>query len=245
MMSEDLAWWSAIGKTCALTGSKRAREREKTLKAWLEAQRSNDLLASVSDQAPALPQAPRARPGRKGLATAQISLRDPAPTPAASTSRGHPRIRVFQKIYIIPPTPTLRSLSISPSPVPGVSDAFDTETLACIVTAFTEGWVEGLRVLQEHRSRLVRTLLRKSDQREEIMFLKFKNSQDTDGEKEGFQGLEDVGQSDENAFIETNREGALISMDTPVLCLSGFGQAGHVDGCGHSVASGIWLEEHT
>ena len=80
----------ALGKRLALIGVRRARDREKALKAWLESQ---VVVADAipSDGAPAVDQGAgpaerRPRPGRRGLATATISFRKTDPPPAAQAA---------------------------------------------------------------------------------------------------------------------------------------------------------------
>jgi hypothetical protein len=252
MMSEDLTWWFALGNRCALAGVKRAREREKTLKAWLEARSSNN--SPTNDQDPPLaipPEARRPRPGRKGLATATVSLRASTPPPSTSTAVNQslqPRTRVGPplKVHIIPPPPSLLSLSASPLTVLGGSVAFNAETKVSMVAAFKNGWEDGLRILRERRSRLAATFLRRTAVGQRVRFLKFKDGNESGDDEEGFEGLEDLKAGDEDAFFEdVDGDGTPISRDPPILCLSRLRHEddGHVDGCGHSVAAGIWIEE--
>jgi hypothetical protein len=250
MMSDDLTWWSSLGSRCALAGVKRAREREKSLKAWLEAHSSNNWSTSDQRPSPPVPTEPRRqRPGRKGLATATVSLRLPAPPSGPSTDNGRPQLQtttgVPLKVHIIPPLPTLLSLSISPITALGGPVAFSPATRASITVEFKSGWEDGLRVLRERRSRLATTLLRSNAVGQNIRFLKFKDSNEGDKDEEGFEGLEDVKAGEESTFLEAGGgDRAPISRDPPILCLYGLGHEdqGHMDGCGHSVALGIWAE---
>jgi hypothetical protein len=249
MMSEDLTWWSSLGNRCALAGVKRARERENTLKAWLEARSSNTWPIGDQDHALAVPQeARRARPGRRGLATATVSLRVSTPSPSSSPTANQilqPQTRVGPppKVHIIPSSPFLLSLSASPLAVLGDSAALNAEMRVSMIAAFKTGWEDGLRILQERRSRLATTFLRSTALGQKVRFLKFKNTSDGDDE-EGFEGLEDVKTGDEGAFLEHVEE---QSRAAPILCLSGLGHESHdedhVHGCGHSVAASIWIEE--
>jgi hypothetical protein len=150
------------------------------------------------------------------------------------------------KIHIIPSPPSLLSLSVSLLAVPGGPVAFNTETQVSIIAAFKNGWEDGLRVLRERRSRLATSFLRRTAVVQNVRFLKFKDGRDGDGDEEGFEGLEDVAVGDESGFLEdVDADGTPVSRDSPILCLSGLRHKdeGHVDGCGHSVASGIWIEE--
>jgi hypothetical protein len=251
MMSDDLTWWSVLGSRCALTGVKRAREREKNLKAWLEAHSSNN--RSTGGQHPSLPvptEARRPRPGRKGLATATVSLRLPAP-PSGPSITANERVQSQittgppLKVHIIPPLPTLLSLSISPLTASGGHVAFSPATRASIMAGFKSGWEDGLRVLRERRSRLATTFLRSTAVGQNVRFLKFKDGNEGHGDEEGFEGLAGVGSGDESMFCEAgNGDGPPISRDPPILCLHGLGHEdqGHTARCGHSVALGIWAE---
>lgn len=248
MMSEDLTWWTTLGNRCALAGVQRARIREKTLKAWLEARSSNN--SSIGDQDSDLsvfPEARRPRPGRRGLATATVSLRASTPPPGPSTAvnqspQHRTRVGLPPKVHIIPSPPSLLSLSASPLTALGGSVGFSAETRASVISAFRNGWEDGLRVLSECRSRFSTTFFRRTALGQNIRFLKFK---DGSGDEEGFEGLEDVTAGDEGAFFEdVSRDGSPITRDPPILCLSRLSMhedEDHVDGCGHSVASGIWI----
>jgi hypothetical protein len=68
--------WNDFGKRCALAGVRRAKQREKALKAWIEASQAKANF-DADENLPS--QERRAKRGRKGLATATISLREPRP----------------------------------------------------------------------------------------------------------------------------------------------------------------------
>ena len=252
MMSDDLTWWSALGNRCALSGVRRAREREKTLKHWLEARSPSSW--SISDQGPALfvsPEARRPRPGRRGLATASVSLRATTPPPGPPTTingnlQHQTRMGPPPKVHIIPSPPSLLSLSASPLTIPDGPVAFSAEAHVSMAAAFRNGWEDGLRIFRERKSRLVTSLLRSTTVGQKDRFMKFKDGNANDEEEEGFEGLEDAKAGNDSAFLEEiDADGNPISRDPPILCLSGLRHEdkGHVDGCGHSVASSIWIEE--
>lgn len=69
--------FARLGRACAMAGSKRAREKEKALRAAREALALEENAGEdgMDGGAPVVAQRPRARAGRKGLATATISLR--------------------------------------------------------------------------------------------------------------------------------------------------------------------------
>ena len=90
------------------------------------------------------------------------------------------------------------------------------------------------------------SLLRSTTVGQKDRFMKFKDGNANDEEEEGFEGLEDAKAGNDSAFLEEiDADGNPISRDPPILCLSGLRHEdkGHVDGCGHSVASSIWIEE--
>ena len=70
---EPFQQWMELGRTLALVGKRRATEREKKLKAWVE----NYYVTVNEEPDPALQKGKsgKAKRGRKGLATATISLR--------------------------------------------------------------------------------------------------------------------------------------------------------------------------
>ncbi|KAF8140465.1 hypothetical protein EV363DRAFT_1251058 [Boletus edulis] len=210
--------WSNAGKICALATVKAAKEREKKLKAWLEARAvrtSPDPEVATAPEEEVTP-ARRARPGRRGLATATISLRDP---PTRTTM---PVIRtniVIPKVRIVPSSPTLRSLSATTS-------ALHKDKHDAIRAQFKTGWEEGLAQLTATRSRLAQSC------RNGTRVMGIAGDQ---GVEEGFEGLEDV--DGEGAFY--GRDGVRNSWPVPVLCLAGAGpnSVQHVDGCGHVAGS--------
>lgn len=209
--------WSAIGKRCALAGVQRAREREKTLKTWLETWLATASVGNDNVLAEAAAdlniRAKKPRRGRRGLATATISLRSSSPD-AASSSRPSLSTRRFEipKIRILPPLPTLTTLSMAASSI-------KPDMYPVSITEFEAGWAEGIAQLAVTRARL----------RE-------------DGGREGLEGLEDVNKDDQAAFdmpVEIG-DGRDVYR-APVLCLAGDAEVGHSEGCGHAVASRIWV----
>lgn len=225
--------WNALGRRCALVGVRRAKDREKVLKAWLE---SSTVVETIgSDAAPAMGQDPnrgrKVKGGRKGLATATISFRKPDPVVPSSLSRPPvPQTRVGQakkKIRILPPISRLVSLSIA------LSSMHTPDKYPTLRAEFEEGWAEGVAVLAITRSRLRRSA------GNGVRIMKFTKSVNADDEEpeheEGLDGLEDVDPFDPEA-IELSREDGLSSHDPPILCFAGPARAGlHEDNCGHSV----------
>ena len=224
--------WNALGRRCALVGVRRAKEREKVLKTWLE----SSTTVEGSDAAPGGrdPNPDRkVKGGRKGLATATISLRKPDANPSplsrpllskrqvGQSKKGYSRIRV------LPPISRLVSLSIALSPT------HSPDKYPIIRAEFEEGWAEGVAVLAMTRSRL------RTSARNGVRVMKFAKSVMADEEleyEEGLDGLEDVDMSGE--------EDRLSSQDPPILCFAGPARAGmHEDNCGHSVGWAVMGDE--
>lgn len=213
--------WSAIGKRCALAGVQRAREREKTLKTWLEtwlatASVGNDnVLAEAAADLNICAKKPRR--GRRGIATATISLRSSSPD-AASSSRPSLSTRRFEipKIRILPPLPTLTTLSMAASSI-------KPDMYPVSITEFEAGWAEGIAQLAVTRARL-RASARNGVR--VVRFMEDSESDSQDGGREGLEGLEDVNKDDQAAFdmpVEIG-DGRDVYR-APVLCLAEIGRA--------------------
>ncbi|CAL1694048.1 unnamed protein product [Somion occarium] len=159
--------WALLGKSMALAGVKLAKEREKKLKVWLEANvlRASMNALQVADAGPAAPPVPvqrRPRRGRRGLATATISLRESLPPDAEplpglpSRHTGPPVALSTQKIRILPPQPLLRTFATT---APGYHKTVkDKDTQhSSIRGQFERGWAEGVAQLSAIRGRLLRS----------------------------------------------------------------------------------------
>ncbi|KAH7930491.1 hypothetical protein BV22DRAFT_52794 [Leucogyrophana mollusca] len=215
--------WVAVGKTCALAPVKRAKEREKKLKTWLEA----NARASTSDlgQQQTLTvqhTGRRIRPGRRGLATAAISLRDSPPKetialPVAANL-------IIPRIRVLPSSPALLSFSTS-------SHAARSDRHESIRADFAQGWAEGLAQLTA-----VRTRLRQSWQNN-IRVVRFEGDI---GLEEGLDGLVDV--ESERDFVNDLDEGNTARWEVPILCLAGEAGQDHAECCGHSGSESTWKD---
>lgn len=214
--------WANVGKTCALATVKAAKEREKRLKTWLEA---HAVHTSPDPELTTVPEegvvARRARPGRRGLATATISLRDLPTRTTAPVIRANTAV---PKVRIVPSPPTLCSLSTTTGTLH--EDKHDV-----IRAQFERGWDEGLAQLTAIRSRLYQSW------KNGVRMMRIAGEQ---GMEEGLEGLEDI--DEEGAFYGRDRSGNVWSV--PVLCLAGGvpKSVQHVDGCGHAAASCVWLD---
>jgi hypothetical protein len=141
--------WAAMGKRCALIGVKRAKEREKELRSSMEAHPRSSGEAAGSSAITAETTPARARRGRRGLATATISLREREPrTYGPTVPTPSPGMRPAAKVRVLPPLPTLRSLSTTLSPL------VRADKYAMIRTEFEAGWAEGIAQLEVARARV-------------------------------------------------------------------------------------------
>ena len=216
----------ALGKRCALVGVRRAREREKMLKSWLESRIIPD---ATEDDSVGGSNGPtrKAKPGRKGLSTSTISFRIPStnsnPATLSESTLSVPEEKatklkskkVIPKIRILPPMPCLLSLSVT------VPASINTDNYPVIRFEFESGWAEGIAQLAVIRDRM-RT---SAGNGVRVMRLVRKNNS-TDLE-EGLEGLVDV---DPDAF-DTHS-----GLQAPVLCFAGANRDGdHQNNCGHVI----------
>jgi len=225
--------WATLGKNCSLAGVKRAKKREKTLKAWLEANAGRSAMVNSEQtvtegiEVNARDGARRPRRGRRGLATATISLRE-----SSATSSSFPPIvpsgvnATVAKIRILPPSPSLMSLGLTTlSQIP-------TDRHANIRIEFERGWIEGLAQLTATRNRL------RQSWENGVRVVRF--SEETSASEEGLDGLVDVENGDDTDF----RGAGAGDGRTPLLCFAGPGRKnGHVEGCGHAIGWDIWDDD--
>ena len=221
--------WNALGRRCALVGVRRAKEREKVLKAWLE---SSTIVETMgNDAAPAINPDRKFKGGRKGLATATISFRKPDVNPSSlsrpllSPKQVGQLKKGYSKIRVLPPIPRLVSLSIA------LSSTLTPDKYPIIRAEFEEGWAEGVAVLAMTRSRL------RASAGNGVRVMKFTKSVMADDKseeleyEEGLDGLEDV-----DPIEMSRKEGGPWNQDPPILCFAGPARDGlHEDNCGHSV----------
>ncbi|KAI8981209.1 hypothetical protein BD414DRAFT_538030 [Trametes punicea] len=235
---EPFLQWAELGKAMALSGLACASEREKKLKAWVDAFYVQDNEDEPSKKGR------KAKRGRKGLATATISLRAKSPERAAQPSGDVPRSRIpsrGQRVRVLPPVPALRSLATS---FPG---AVSPETYEAVRDEFERGWAEGIARLQAVRLRLwtswrngISRIVRFADRgslewNEEALY----------GEQ-GLVGLVDV--DDEETFMlnfTPNEEAERVVREAcPLLCIAGSKHdAPHTKGCGHQIGWALYTDE--
>lgn len=207
--------WINVGKICATATIRRAKAREKELKIWLERNAAGLSSSDATNMLPGTgqPMVRARRPGRRGLATATISLREVSTTPGTEVVPVPAGI-VIPKIRIVPSPPTLFSLSTSSSMISNTQHQTIRED-------FEKGWNEGLAQLAVVKSRLYQSW------RNGIQMMQITAN------GQGLDGLEAI--NAESAFHSHPER------DVPVLCLAGADTSGkHVQGCGHNFAWGVW-----
>ena len=244
---EPFLQWMELGKQLAITGLTRANAREKKLKAWTEE------YYSLVDQRPGdkgapVPREKKVKRGRRGVATATVSLRQPSPERARLAAAGItvPLTRIpgrDERVRVLPAPPALRSLAT------GLPGGGSPEAQEAARAEFERGWAAGISRLSSVRyrhlvsyqngiSRIVRFAERGSEQWAEL---------GAHGEQ-GLAGLVDVC---DDASIPLNQnaprdeaEGSGRIGDCPVLCLAGPGRdETHVDGCGHQMGWRLYKDD--
>ncbi|KAI0756577.1 hypothetical protein C8Q80DRAFT_1129401 [Daedaleopsis nitida] len=241
---EPFLQWMELGQTLALAGVRRASEREKQLKAWVENYYAN-AQEEASSQAGSSKKGKR---GRKGVATATFSLRAASPEQKGMPDVTIPLERIppyGQKVRVLPSAPKLRSIATS---YPG---GVTPEAYQAIQEEFERGWASGIARLSSIRFRL-----RTTYQNGVARIVRFADRGTEEWEEEGVHGeqglagLVDV--RDVNSFalnlVDHAEPGGSpegqIGLACPVLCLAGAERAGdHVEGCGHRVGWDIFQDE--
>lgn len=198
-----------------MVGVKRMRDREKELKEHLE--RETWAALSLGDaETPIQATVKKTKKGRKGLATATISIRG-ANEDRGSYASGRPKVPI-PAIRIIPPLPSLRSLSMYTT-LPARQFLIRQE--------FEEGWVEGFSLV------LARIKQIRDSYRNGVRVVEFVEEGPIFGE--GFSGLKDVGSEERFASLADTRH------EIPVLCLWSSCDE-HTPGCGHALSKNTWGE---
>jgi hypothetical protein len=150
--------WAAFGKQCAIAGVLRARAREKKVKEWLQNIRKRATQGVDNSRPESSSHRARHRQrGRRGIANATISLREPTTEVTASNSSELQtdisidmlqRYAKVEKIRIVPSSVGLRSICINSTPLSSPA------VLEFVTAEFERGWGEGLIQLTGIRTRL-------------------------------------------------------------------------------------------
>lgn len=150
--------WRELARACVLAGQAKSRAREKKVNAWLERLSAEASVPGVD--LPVTPESTRtraARPGRRGVAAAAFSIRTPSESRSASSEpyadrsepgRSHANATNRTKIRILPPLPSLLTLSTTFTPPP------DAQKANYWRAEFESGWRSGVETLLSARARL-------------------------------------------------------------------------------------------
>jgi hypothetical protein len=173
----------ALGKRCALVGVRRAREKEKSLKSWMESR----IISDTTNDGSTGGSTRKAKPGRKGLSTATLSFRTPSTNPITlsestlSLAKEKDTVakskKVIPKIRILPPLPCLLSLSVT------VPATIKTDDYPVIRGEFDTGWAEGIAQLTTIRSRM------RTSAGNGVRVMRLVCKEESDDEEEGLEGL--------------------------------------------------------
>jgi hypothetical protein len=211
----------ALGKRCALVGVRRAREREKMLKSWLESR----IIPKTDSVGVSNGPTRKAKPGRKGLSTSTISFRIPStnlnPATLSESTLSVPEEKaikskkVIPKIRILPPMPCLLSLSVT------VPASINIDDYPVIRFEFESGWAEGIAQLAVTRDRM------RTSAGNGVRVMRLVRKDESTDLEEGLEGLVDV---NPDAFDTDS------GLQAPVLCFAGANRDGdHQSNCGHVI----------
>ena len=215
--------FAALGMLCASSMLKRARQREKEIKEFVEAKRLR--VVPEPQTGPAefmIVETGKKRKGRKGVATAAFSLRSKPEhktkfsVPTNSGNDLAPALASLTRVRILPSLPCLKSLCTTTFTVPTPVVASEWHH------GFARGWREGLKMVTATRKRLFTS-------RANGIIRLFKFDSFTDSEvEEPLQGLSEVHLEDPDFGSE------LADSEPPALCFVGSrAESDHTETCGH------------
>jgi len=223
--------FTTLGMLCASAMLKRAREREKEIKEFVEAKG----LAAVAERHAGPAEATATfvetgsslrRKGRKGVASAAFSLREkPEPKTKSSVPINGagtdlpplpPPLASLTKVRVLPSLPCLKCLCTTAFSMP-------TPTVASEWShGFARGWHEGVKMVTATRMRLFTSRANGL-----IRLFKFDSFADPELE-EPLQGLSELHLEDPDFGAE------LADIGPPALCFTGSSaQGNHTKSCGH------------
>ncbi|QRV80277.1 hypothetical protein RhiJN_08292 [Ceratobasidium sp. AG-Ba] len=272
-MPRDTPGWTSFGRACALAGVARAKEKEKEIQEWFEARRRREAVAQAANPEeaaaaeravrPSVPVSAPARPrkGRKGLATATISLRDPQPQRASGSGSTSTRLTPAQqeedtsdvrKIRIVPSPPTLRTFSTAFAGPSNPTPQQRTDWTNAFTRGFIDGYSATVRIM-----RFIDTEHELDIEAEEDEVLKGVADVAVVGHWIGWEPtipivcfgsersvvLEDAGDDDDGNDATFPQTGAGVGPSSVGgLWEEGFVEwgPGHVDGCGHTIGRDIF-----
>ena len=232
--------WMMLGRTLANYGVEWARQREKVVKRVVEemiARRGNGDDAgneeNVGGQDENEPRRPRR--GRRGLATATISIRS-GPLASASTSTSptlspsfdfSPTSTTPPKIRILPCLPSVQSLCV-PSPPPAIptptTEGIGEEARRHARADFESGFHQGLHTVRSVWERIKISKLAHPSTR--VFGRSTLPAEETDegveGEGDVMKGLVEFGSADKASAVYDEKWDALTRVSgAPVLCFEG------------------------
>lgn len=238
--------FATIGRMCAISAHRRSRDREKELKAYREA-----LQLVGNEQGGQRQGRPRAKAGRKGLATATVSLRganefvisEDQSAQGASTSTSAEELLSLEKLRVAPIPPLLQALCITLKQPPAslqplnVTGAISASTNLVTQQSqfrqdFERGWDDGIHVLRQIWLRL------QASQRNGVpRVVTFKDSMGARDE-DGINGASDLIDISDWDDLQKRR------WKCPILCLVGeeADNSLHVQDCGHEATKDSWID---
>ncbi|KAI0688153.1 hypothetical protein BC835DRAFT_1285314 [Cytidiella melzeri] len=247
--AEALAQWNSLGKTFALVGAKRARQREKQMKVWIEQQENShtNRRGGGAQQGGSK----KAKKGRKGVANATFLIREPAQETGSKSTSCIP-LRKPGNFRITPSPSPLRSLAIT-APMVSVRKNDFKEKYAAVKKEFEAGWVSGVRQLTVTRDRMKTTWINGATRvlvEGPVRVKPTSNAEDkhddaalSDSGNESIPSSSDSRSPSLSSSKEERRrlEFKTQELECPVLCLAGPEKGEfHPDGCPHVMAWKLW-----
>ncbi|GJE85891.1 hypothetical protein PsYK624_019700 [Phanerochaete sordida] len=233
--AEELRQWASLGMVLATSGSiTLSKAREQRFKMWLQTQAPPPPPEPTAEESTAR----QKKGGRRGLATATISLRKSppkttVPLPTAGPSATLPDDEPLpEKIYVIPPLPMIKTLAVTAPMVSPDRPDFDANR-AKVLQEFERGWAQGMQKILGRRRMLRGTWTRKAAIYKVIPGEAL--SVDDDRANDVMYELEQV-----RSFDDFD----MTPPPAPVLCLVGPGKSkNHPEGCPHRLAWDWYQDE--
>lgn len=240
--ADELRQWVALGRAMAMATQTRCKDLEKKYKVWVEESRASAPAPPPKDPKSESSKTQRHKKGRRGLATATISLRDQPKKDVGPSPQAGPSSNAFvppvDRLRIIPPDLPLKFIAIT-APMVAVTHEHFAENSIKVQTELERGWADGMRTLGLIRQRVRAAYLNGSPvyrfvDPEHIRYEE-EEPEEESPERELFRNLERAESSD--TFDWTPPA-------CPAICFAGPAKSEHhPDGCPHSLGWGIWRDE--
>ncbi|KAJ3721961.1 hypothetical protein C8R42DRAFT_668930 [Lentinula raphanica] len=154
--------WGSVSMSCAIAGISKAREREKIINAWLDTFGAEKELGKDKSVKSSQMRNRARTQGRKGLASATLSLRKGDTPSGGGSSSSKTDTSTPERVRILPPLPTLRhvttTLYVPASMIPPNADMPPPDILQPLLMnvqrEWERGWAEGLVQLMKVRERI-------------------------------------------------------------------------------------------